>query len=355
MFNIRDYQIPRHNGLGSSGYPETRDILPFVTTFQPSLAGALLVRQCLECALPSELVNPIVSLGYSPWVVKRKVENVDYYADDAVNGSMAGLYLATEPIPYPDPSTGIHRVVPKRIIFQTRAADRGVGLGPNETTADIDSWFEASILQPLPGNLKGDDLNEALKESQDGEDGFQEHFNSVSVAAEDLKEKGWEFVKTDDGEVSWRVCNNIKEKKKIRAYKVEWSSGGYTEAEKRRGLEKGKGEEFLEKLKPGSIFVLWARAEVSNLRYFCLFNESTSDCLVGTRLYQFCKSSGNRDRIRGAVNVVQICRTCDSIEFPFSSGAPTIEQATMGTFQLSGHFYLFLIGVKIFGFHGRKY
>ncbi|KAK0638418.1 SKP1-like protein 11 [Lasiodiplodia hormozganensis] len=261
MFNIRDYQIPRHNGLGSSGYPETRDILPFVTTFQPSLAGALLVRQCLECALPSELVNPIVSLGYSPWVVKRKVENVDYYADDAVNGSMAGLYLATEPIPYPDPSTGIHRVVPKRIIFQTRAADRGVCLGPNETTADIDSWFEASNLQPLPGNLKGDDLNEALKESQDGEDGFQEHFNSVSVAAEDLKEKGWELVKTDDGEVSWTVRNNIKEKKKIRAYKFEWSSGGYTEAEKRRGLEKGKGEEFLEKLKPGSIVVLWARAE----------------------------------------------------------------------------------------------
>lgn len=256
MFKIGDYRIPRHSGLGSSGYPETRDILPFVTTFQPTLTGTLLVSQCFECALPAELVNPIVSLGYSPWMVKRKVEDADYYADDAVDGSMAGLYLVTESIPYPDPSIGIHRVVPKRIIFQTRAADQGVALGPNETTADIDSWFEASILRPLPGSLKGDDLNAALKESEDGEDGFPEHYNSVSNAAEDLKEKGWEFVKTDDGEVSWRVCNNIKERKKIRDYRVEWSSGVKTEVEKRRGVEKGEGEEFLEKLKPGSIVVL---------------------------------------------------------------------------------------------------
>lgn len=116
-----------------------------------------------------------------------------------------------------------------------------------------------------------------------------------------------------------------RREKKIRDYRVEWSSGVKTEVEKRRGVEKGEGEEFLEKLKPGSIVVLWASAEVSNLRYFCVFNESTSDCLVGRRLYQFCKSGGNRDRIRGVVNVVWICRTSNSIEFLFSSGAQSIE------------------------------
>lgn len=231
-------------------------ILPYSQTFHPKLSAALHARRLLEQRLPPELALAVVSFGYSPWLVKRRVKRRKYRADEfwhpGPRASVAGLYLSTERVP-----TAAETVGAQRIVFQTRAADQGwADRGGHGTFENSHTWFEASILRP-----SGDEVR----------DGALEHDPVLSIpwenpesARQALRDKGWEFVEAEDGRLTWRVCNNVTARRDYRDYTVQWQRGVRTEVEDERAV--GRGEGFLERLKSGSIVVLWARAEVSARR-----------------------------------------------------------------------------------------
>ncbi|KAM4055923.1 hypothetical protein HRG_002849 [Hirsutella rhossiliensis] len=241
---------------GFSIDPRSPSVLPYSCTFYPTLNGALSARRLLEHRLPPELAVAVVFLGYSPWLLKRRVEERRYNANDfwmpGPRASVAGLYLSTERIP-----TDIGPVIPQRIIFQTRAADQGwATFGGNGTFDNNHTWFEASILQPSCRGGVGDDPRSVALEDDNV---LSNPWENAESARQALRDKGWDFVETEDGQITWRVCSNITARSDYRNYRVEWQRGVKTEVDDERAV--GKGEGFLELLEPGCIVVLWARAE----------------------------------------------------------------------------------------------
>ncbi|KAI1396217.1 hypothetical protein F4819DRAFT_475940 [Hypoxylon fuscum] len=232
--------------------PQTPSVLQFSDTFHPSITDAESVIDLLRRKVPFELVIQIFSLGYNPWVAKRRVHEREYRAnyntgDDYNSGdgySVAGLYLSTERIP-----NDARRVLPQRVIFQTRAADQGwATFGGEGTFENSHTWFETRILRPFPGN-QDVTLDVSLLPT----------WWDVAAARGALRESGWDFVEGEGGHITWRVCNNITACSEYRDYKVEWRRGIQTEVEDERAV--GRGEGFVELLKPGFVVVLWARAE----------------------------------------------------------------------------------------------
>ncbi|KAI2618050.1 hypothetical protein GGS26DRAFT_391730 [Hypomontagnella submonticulosa] len=244
---------------------EDRQILPYTQLYHPTILDAERARLLLQTglqptSLPPELAIHIVSLGYNPWGAYRRVCELQFEAGRHPgewdgNGdafSVAGLYLSTGRIP----RGGNRTVVPERVVFQTRAADQGWATwGGEGTFGNSHTWFEASILRPIPGT-------EGVGTGRDGplEEVFAgETWWDVRAAGDALREKGWEFVQAPDGRVAWRVCNNITACSDYQNYKVEWKRGVETVVEDEMAV--GRGEGFLESLGPGCVVVLWARAQ----------------------------------------------------------------------------------------------
>ncbi|PHH89926.1 hypothetical protein CDD83_4933 [Cordyceps sp. RAO-2017] len=254
ILNNRSSALPCSEAPGSSVDSQKSENLPYTSTFHPTPQTAFGVRELLAHRLPPELAIPIVTLGYSPWLVKRRVEEQSYRADDfssPSDPSVAGLYLSTEPIPL-----GIGKVIPQRVIFQTRAADQGwATFGGDGTFHNSHTWFEASILQPSSDRVEDEVRAAALEHDGD----LSEPWEDAGSATQALRDKGWEFVRGQDGQITWRVCNSITARSKYKNYRVEWRRGLDTEVEDERAT--GKGEGFLELLQPGFAIVLWARAE----------------------------------------------------------------------------------------------
>ncbi|KAF3061512.1 hypothetical protein GL218_03440 [Daldinia childiae] len=233
------------------------DSLSFVHPFRPTPKDTEEVRSILEHKVPPELAIQIVSLGYNPWLVKRKVHEQEYYADYTKPNAehcVAGLYLTTECIP----NDG-RRAIPQRIIFQTSAAYQGyIAHDGKDGFLNSHTRFDASILRPLSpkAERKGQDIPL--------EDVLLDTWWDPMSAADVLREKGWDFVAAKDGRIEWRVCNNSEAYSEYQDYRVEWGRDVQTEAEDDGPV--GKGEGFLELLEPGFIVVLWVR---TGLRCWC--------------------------------------------------------------------------------------
>ncbi|OTA83962.1 hypothetical protein M434DRAFT_175952 [Hypoxylon sp. CO27-5] len=234
--------------------PETLNVLPFRCAFHPTLENAEEVRSILESRVPCEIAIEIVSFGYSPWLAKRRVHEEQYHTELSSPGaaetefSITGLYLSSERIPVLE-----YKAIPRRIIFQTRAADQGwATFGGHGTFSNSHTWFEASILRPINPSTQANGSPPAL------EDVLVNTWWDVESARSDLNEQGWDFVQSEDGQLTWKTCNNITAQYTYQNYWVEWIRGIETEVEDERA--KGKGEGFLELLEPGFIVVLWARA-----------------------------------------------------------------------------------------------
>ncbi|KAI1382643.1 uncharacterized protein F4822DRAFT_101581 [Hypoxylon trugodes] len=228
--------------------------LPYYRPHHSTFADAEVTRCLLQCRVPAELAIYMVSLGLRPWLVKRRDHPRRYAANfsrPGADASIAGLYLSTQCIP----TTVERTIVPRRIVFQTRSADRGWATYSSDGTFNNShTWFEASILRPFLQNDGGNGQGVALEDAF-GRNTWWEPID----AREALREKGWDFVEAEDGCVMWRVCNNITALMEWRNYKVEWVRGVETMVKDEKA--QGKGEGFLELLKPGCIVVLWARAE----------------------------------------------------------------------------------------------
>ncbi|KAK2612299.1 hypothetical protein QQS21_001725 [Conoideocrella luteorostrata] len=219
--------------------------LPYHVPFHPTVQESRIVRHILEKCVPTEIALLIMHLGYSPWLARRRAEAKEYQSL-APEPNIAGIYLSTTtPIPRGFRSN--------RIIFQTRAADQGwATFGGEGTFNNSHTWFDASILRPL------------APRAQENEHMVLEHamaneWNDIASARDALHERGWTFVVSQDGSITWRVCNNVTAEENHRNYRVEWARGVPTQVENE--LAEGKGEGFLELLQPGCIVVLWARAE----------------------------------------------------------------------------------------------
>lgn len=83
-------------------------------------------------------------------------------------------------------------------------------------------------------------------------------------ARERLQAQGWEYVENEEGGVVWQVQRNVTAKQAYTDHQVEWWMDEETEVSEEDGRGDGKG--FLEKLQPGDVIALWARALVSGLR-----------------------------------------------------------------------------------------
>ncbi|EEU35566.1 uncharacterized protein NECHADRAFT_86792 [Fusarium vanettenii 77-13-4] len=230
---------------------EAPNPLPFSETTHTTLAAAIEARQLLADQLLPELARPITSLSYNPWIAKRRDDKQEYETDSEGGFiheySVGAIYLFTEPIP-----TGLKMVTPKRIIFQTRAADQGwATFGGEGTFENSHTWFEASILRPIDTAHDGAHVlpESILQQTWWGPAGARSHLNKL----------GWDFVEVEDGELTWTVCCNITASSEYRNYRVEWELDVEPEIDDEDAVGDGYG--FLELLEPGCIVALWARAE----------------------------------------------------------------------------------------------
>ncbi|KAI1466651.1 uncharacterized protein F4812DRAFT_60811 [Daldinia caldariorum] len=264
-------------------------LLPFAQPLHPTLRDAEEVRAILERKVPPELAVQIVSLGYSPWVAKRRADECIFYPDYSSpdeNHCVAVLHLASERVPDDDgddgnDDNGRRRVVPRRVIFQTSAAyggwvsDRSSYFAKEEDAfRNSHARFDASILRPLspsPSSSSSSSSSRGAERQGTGQDMLPPLEIAVSdcwweprAAADALREKGWEFVEAEDGRIEWRVCNNSEAHREWQDYKVEWTRG--LRADSKDDDRVGKGAGFVELLKPGYIVVLWAR---TGLRSWC--------------------------------------------------------------------------------------
>ncbi|KAI2465964.1 hypothetical protein F4781DRAFT_372075 [Annulohypoxylon bovei var. microspora] len=227
---------------------QTMDALPYSQPFYPTIRNVARVGSFLRTwfRIPPELSARIFSYAYNPWLLKRRNERIKYpvMSPPIGNGfSIAGLYLSSEPIPD-------RPALPKRVIFQARAADQGWATWCGEGTLNNShTWFEASILRLLGTAANGAALEDVL----------QDPWYDPQSARTALRAQGWDFVEKEDGGVTWKLFNNITASSEYRTYTAEWTRGVQTEETDERVM--GSGEGFIELLEPNHIVVLWARAE----------------------------------------------------------------------------------------------
>ncbi|KAL1622349.1 hypothetical protein SLS54_004912 [Diplodia seriata] len=262
LFNIASYPLPQlSSGSASPTSSPTVSTTPPSRPYNPSLTDIHHARLILQhiplhsgATLPPELALSICSLALRPRLAKTKTQALTYRANSfwrpGPYASVAGLYLSTAPIPRPDADLGIVKVVPRRVVFRTWAADQGwADFGGEGTYVNSHTWFEASVLRPV-GRGEADAAVENVAPGLWEEPGR---------AREALVEWGWDFVEGEGGRVVWKVCNNITAKAEYSEYTVEWERGVAADAQDTEAVGMGRG--FLELLEPGFIVVLWARAE----------------------------------------------------------------------------------------------
>ncbi|KAL1635006.1 hypothetical protein SLS58_010457 [Diplodia intermedia] len=263
LFNIASYPLPQLSPTSSPTAPATPPSAPLPPSrpYNPTLTDIHHARLILQhiplhsgATLPPELALSIVSLGYRPRLAKTKAQRATYRANSfwrpGPRASVAGLYLSTAPIPHPDAGLGIVKVVPRRVVFRTWAADQGwADFGGDGTFGNSHAWFEASVLRPVGRG----DADAAVENVAPG------LWEEPGRAREALVGWGWDFVEGEGGRVVWKVCNNITAKAEYSEYTVEWERGVAADAQDNEAVGVGRG--FLELLEPGFIVVLWARAE----------------------------------------------------------------------------------------------
>ncbi|OJD40289.1 ubiquitin-protein ligase [Diplodia corticola] len=291
LFNITDYPLPKPAAAAAAPPSSPNSILPHTHTHNPTLQDIHHARHILQHAplhsrsrsrtragqqppLPPELALLIVSLGYRPRLLRHTTEERTYRANSfwrpGPYASVAGLYLSSAPLPAPDPSTGVARIVPQRVVFRTRSADQGwADAGGRGTFWNSHTWFEASIVRPVSPETEGgaaamgDRADHRAEAEVVGAASLGEVLPGVwetpGHARGALAEAGWDFVEGEEGSVVWKVCNNITAKDEYSDYVVEWGRGVAADAKDTEAVGKGKG--FLERLDSGCVVVLWARAE----------------------------------------------------------------------------------------------
>ncbi|KAI1077707.1 hypothetical protein F5B20DRAFT_583115 [Whalleya microplaca] len=217
--------------------PQALGMLSFSHIFRPGFTDADIVRFLLENnnpRLPPELVLKVVALSYDPWVSKCRDYEKRYYARFTRLGeeaSVAGLYLSAKL-----PLVSGRRVVPQRIIFQTRAADQGwADNGGKGTFHNSHTWFEAGILRPTTTSTDQNGRGMPL------EDVLTDTWWDVAAARAALRGRGWDFVETEEEQITWRVCNNITAQREYQDYRVEWRRGIETQVEDERAVGRGNG------------------------------------------------------------------------------------------------------------------
>lgn len=254
-------------------YPQTLEGnmgLSFTATgFNPTHGDVKIVRLLLQgirlpslMRFPPELALSVLALAdYYPRLESRRDEAMQYAANNfqgpwnpgppEPDPSVAGLYLTSPPIPRPEERLGETTVRTKRITFQMKSADQGwATFGGDGTYENSHTWFDASILAPSDATETNGGFGYA---------DLSQKFRTPTEAREALRGLGWEFVQ-HDGMDTWRVHNNITAQSKSSDYRVDWVLGLPTEVED--PLAMGDGQGFLEKLAPGCVVALWARAEV---------------------------------------------------------------------------------------------
>lgn len=237
------------------------------TDFNPTHTDVVIVRRLLQGlrlpsskGLPLELALGVLALAnYYPRLQSRRTETIQYEANKFWNFGpipiIAGLYLTSPPLPEPVKRLGETTVRAKRITFQMRSGDQGwTSLEGEGTYENSYTWFDASILTPsnaskAPGSLKHESF-----------DSYDRVYRTPTEYEESLQELGWELVQ-HEGRDSWKVHSNITAQSKSSDYRVDWVAGVSTEIKDPRAM--GDGQGFLEKLAPGCIVALWARAGVS--------------------------------------------------------------------------------------------
>lgn len=248
------------DGESQNGNQNAIHTLDFTLSyFNPSQSDVIAVRHSLQdfrVTLPPELALRILHFaGYHPRLESRRSRYISYHANDfwspGPNASVAGLYLASAPIPEPSERLGARGIKVRWIVFQMKSADQGwADFGGHGTYHNSHTWFDASILRPTQRPATEGRL----------EDVVTERFRTPADARESLREHGWDFVENDESLV-WRVHNNITAQADYSYYRVDWVAGTKTNLEDPEAM--GNGEGFLDKLTPGRVVVLWAVAEVS--------------------------------------------------------------------------------------------
>ncbi|KAL0264144.1 hypothetical protein SLS55_000089 [Diplodia seriata] len=152
LFNIDNYPLPQlSSGSASPTRSPTVSTTPPSRPYNPSLTDIHHARLILQhiplhsgATLPPELALSICSLALRPRLAKTKTQALTYRANSfwrpGPYASVAGLYLSTAPIPRPDADLGIVKVVPRRVVFRTWAADQGWADFGGEGTAEQQCW-----------------------------------------------------------------------------------------------------------------------------------------------------------------------------------------------------------------------
>lgn len=229
--------------------------------FNPTQQDVRSVQDILRRHLPAELTLDILDVAnYYPRSRCHRNEPKSYKANDFWQpepvANVAGLYLTSTPTPRPD--MGWQKVKVNRVTFNLRSADQGwASFGGEDTYVNSHTWFDASILRPWPNN--SDDAPGPAAIGLEAS-AIPQTFRTPADARGFLQQHGWDFVEHDQG-LTWKVHNNITAQEKYANHRVDWVAGMETEVENPDAMGDGRG--FLERLTPGCIIALWARAEVS--------------------------------------------------------------------------------------------
>ena len=182
-----------------------------------------------------------VRARYTATLFKERDEEVIYTAVPTEEGSVevTGLYLSTTRIPT---QLGGQAIKLRGITFEVNM--------PSSPT-----WFEVSILRPL-GATRAGNTEVALERV------LTRTYPSPADSREDLVASGWDFEHHHDGKVSWLVCKYPDTSRQGRCT-IRWGEGEAARSADPGLWGRGSGEGFMSFLKPGTVVVLWARADVS--------------------------------------------------------------------------------------------
>ncbi|PFH56041.1 hypothetical protein XA68_17146 [Ophiocordyceps unilateralis] len=241
----------------SSGRKDDGDGIRSTRHLKSAAQDAIHLHQLLQLRLPPELVTPIVNRGRRQQLFAQSCE-LQMYSVACSEGegelSVAGLYLSTPPIP-----NELSRFMASRIIFEITSDAQGPTiLIKDGTFQNSFIWFEASILRPVQASRKPHDGSHVEALENDGS--LPHGWRDVHLARQALNDRGWDFVQTKDGQMTWRVCHNFTTTMPLLEvdHEVKWERGVKTVVEDDRAKENGEG--FLELLQTGDKVVLWARA-----------------------------------------------------------------------------------------------
>lgn len=230
------------------------------SNFEPAAGDVYEARAILKTLnLPTEIVLTILEFAsYYARVSSYRDENIRFSASTHQRRIIAGLYLSSPPIAQPKLEKN-EEYKPRFVKFKTNSSDQGWGGEANckGTYRGSFSWFEATILRPVQADHFVEPLETTFSRQP------QQSLMEPASAREHLQAHGWDFVAADDGSLAWPVQRNVTATPTPKEHEVEWWLNEEVEASDEDGSGDGKG--FVEKLQPGDVVALWARAMVRSL------------------------------------------------------------------------------------------